>query len=100
MVFWPSPSVHLAADSPVLHGLQQIRDEAHRFAITGHRQKRSKTRITSVLETIPGIGKKRRQKLLQAFGGITELKRTSVEEIAKVEGISIELAKQIYAALR
>ncbi|MFI4954573.1 MAG: excinuclease ABC subunit UvrC [Gammaproteobacteria bacterium] len=92
--------VHLAPDSPILHALQHIRDEAHRSAITGHRKQRAKKRITSVLETIPGIGKKRRQKLLQAFGGIVELKRTSVEEIAKVSGISLDLARQIYNALR
>lgn len=92
--------VHLTSDSTILHTLQHIRDEAHRFAITGHRKQRAKKRITSILETIPGIGKKRRQKLLQAFGGITELKRTSVEEIAKVSGISLDLARQIYNALR
>lgn len=92
--------VVLASDSPVLHALQQIRDQAHHFAITGHRKQRAKKRVVSALETIPGVGKKRRQLLLQAFGGITELKRTSVEEIAKVPGISEELAKKIYQALR
>jgi excinuclease ABC subunit C len=92
--------LHLPPDSPLLHTLQHIRDEAHRFAITGHRKQRAKRRITSVLESIPGIGKKRRQQLLLAFGGLIELKRTSAEEIAKVEGISHELAQRIYAALR
>jgi excinuclease ABC subunit C len=86
----------LAADSPALHLIQQVRDEAHRFAITGHRQRRNKQRVTSVLEQIAGIGGKRRQALLKNFGGIQELALAGVEDIACVSGISRELAQKIY----
>jgi excinuclease ABC subunit C len=88
------------ADSPALHLIQQIRDEAHRFAITGHRNRRAKTRNTSVLESIAGIGSKRRRELLRQFGGLQELKRASVEDIAKTPGISKELAKKIGEVLQ
>lgn len=88
--------VTLAADSPALHLLQQVRDEAHRFAITGHRQRRAKARQTSTLEDIPGLGPKRRQKILQQFGGLQEIKRAGVEDLARVEGISESLARKIY----
>lgn len=91
--------ITLAADSPALHLLQHIRDEAHRFAITAHRQRRGKTRTVSPLQTIVGVGPKRRKQLLQHFGGIQELQRVSVDEIAKVEGISAELAQRIFDAL-
>ena len=90
----------LASDSLALHLLQQIRDEAHRFAITGHRQQRAKTRHQSVLQQIPGVGAKRRRELLQQFGGLQELKRSSVEELTKIPGISKALAERIYEALK
>lgn len=89
----------LPADSPALHLIQQIRDEAHRFAITGHRARRGKARRTSSLEEVPGIGPKRRRELLKHFGGLQELSRASIEEIAKAPGISKKLAESIYAAL-
>jgi excinuclease ABC subunit C len=88
----------LPAQSPGLHLIQQIRDEAHRFAITGHRQRRSAARNRSVLEEIPGIGPKRRQRLLKAFGGLQGLSRAGVEDIATVEGVSRTLARQVYEA--
>lgn len=88
----------LPGHSPALHLIQQIRDEAHRFALTGHRQRRRRARATSVLEGIPGIGPKRRQHLLKQFGGLQELARAGVEDIARVAGIGPSLAQQIYAA--
>ncbi|BAU48266.1 excinuclease ABC subunit C [Sulfurifustis variabilis] len=88
----------LPADSPALHLIQQIRDEAHRFAITGHRQRRARARTTSPLESIPGIGDKRRQALLRNLGGMREVARAGVEDLARVPGISPELARRIYDA--
>ncbi|WP_078119607.1 excinuclease ABC subunit UvrC [Thiosocius teredinicola] len=88
----------LPADSPALHLVQQIRDEAHRFAITGHRQRRGKAKTRSVLEDIQGIGPKRRARLLKQFGGLQGLSRAGIEDISTVEGISDKLAQEIYAA--
>lgn len=93
-----SAAVILPHDSPGLHLIQQIRDEAHRFAISGHRQRRAKARTTSVLEGVPGVGPKRRRGLLSQLGGIQGLTRAGVEDIARVEGISRQLAQQIYDA--
>ncbi len=88
----------LPADSPALHLVQQIRDEAHRFAITGHRQRRAKARNTSPLEKIPGIGARRRRQLLNQFGGMQGIARAGVEDLANVQGISKQLAQLIYDA--
>ncbi len=88
----------LPAGSPALHLIQQIRDEAHRFAITGHRQRRRRSRGRSVLESVPGIGPKRRQNLLRQLGGLKEVARAGIEDLARVEGINRTLAEQIYQA--
>lgn len=93
------PPMHLPADSLALHLIQQIRDEAHRFAITGHRQRRDKVRNQSTLELIEGIGAKRRRELLRYFGGIQGIARASLDELTKVPGISRSLAERIFAAL-
>ena len=95
----PHNELVLPGHSPALHLIQHIRDEAHRFAITGHRQRRGKTRNTSTLEGIPGVGPTRRRELLKHFGGLQELTRASAVEIAKAPGISKKLAEQIYTAL-
>ena len=89
----------LPGNSPALHLIQQIRDESHRFAITGHRARRGKTRRTSTLEEVAGVGPKRRRELLNHFGGLQELSRASAEEIAKAPGISKKLAELIYDTL-
>ena len=91
--------LHPGADSPALHLIAQVRDEAHRFAITGHRGRRAKAREHSRLEDIPGIGARRRAMLLRHFGGLAELKRAGAEEIARVEGINMALAQRIWGAL-
>ncbi len=84
---------------PALHLIQQIRDEAHRFAITAHRKRIAQRRRTSTLEEVPGIGKKRRQSLLQHFGGLPEILEASVEALSKVPGINRALAERLYEVL-
>ncbi len=92
-------SFNLELASPALHLIQQIRDESHRFAITGHRARRAKARGRSILEGIAGIGPKRRKELIRFFGDASQVKSANVEEIAKVPGISRQLAQDIYDAL-
>jgi hypothetical protein len=89
----------LTSDSAALLLIQQIRDEAHRFAITGHRGKRAKKRQQSVLEDIKGLGPKRRKQLLTHFGGLRRIQKAGVEDIAAVPGISHELASRVYDEL-
>lgn len=92
-------SFMLPSHSASLHLIQQIRDEAHRFAITGHRQKRARQFKQSILEGIEGLGPKRRQLLLKQFGGIREIRKASVDSIANVPGISRQLAQKIHDQL-
>lgn len=87
----------LQGDSPALHLIQHIRDESHRFAITGHKQRRDKKRKTSTLEDIPGIGATRRRELLRHFGGLHEIKNASISDLTRVSGISQKLAEEIHA---
>lgn len=86
----------LPSDSPALHFIQQIRDEAHRFALVGHQGRRAKVRTESVLEQIDGVGAKRRQQLIKHFGGLQGITRAGVEDLVHVPGISRALAQKIY----
>ena len=99
LVFTDGREIRPGVESPGLQLVQQVRDEAHRFAITGHRGRRQKTRETSRLEDIAGIGPRRRASLLKHFGGLAGLKTAGAEEIARVEGVSAALAARIYASL-
>ncbi|QFU01948.1 UvrABC system protein C [Halomonas sp. THAF5a] len=92
-------SLDLDGASPALHLIQHIRDESHRFAIAGHRARRDKTRRTSTLQDIPGVGPRRRRELLRFFGGLHGVKQANREELARVPGISATLAETIHRAL-
>lgn len=97
--FADGADLQLPADSLALHLIQYIRDEAHRFAITGHRARRGKQRKRSALEDIPGVGPKKRRDLIQHFGGLQEVLRASAKDLATVPGIGLTLAETIYDAL-
>ena len=99
LIFAETNHVITDPDQAALHLIQQIRDEAHRFAITGHKQQRDKKRRTSALEGIPGVGPKRRRDLLKHFGGIVEVKKASVADLMKVSNINKQVAESIYAEL-
>jgi excinuclease ABC subunit C len=94
-----SMPLKLPPSSPALHVIQQLRDEAHRFAIAGHRARRGKRLTVSPLEEIPGLGPKRRRDLLRQFGGLQGVTRAGVDELARVKGISRDLAHSIYDRL-
>jgi len=95
-----SRPIVLPPDSAALHLIQQIRDEAHRFAITGHRQRRSRQKLGSVLEQLPGLGPQRRRALLKRFGGLQGVARAGVEDLARTPGVSRALAERLYDYLR
>ncbi|AMN47046.1 excinuclease ABC subunit C [Steroidobacter denitrificans] len=93
------PAMILPPDSPALHLIQRVRDEAHRFAITGHRQRRAKARTRSVLENVPGLGPHKRRELLRQFGGLQGISRAGIDDLARVRGIGRRLAQSIYDTL-
>ncbi len=95
----PHRSFNPGPESPASHLVQQIRDEAHRFAITGHRGRRQKAATKSTLERIPGIGPRRRRALLNHFGGLQGVNKAGIEELSSVPGISQVLAEEIFRAL-
>lgn len=95
----PREELNLPKDTPGFHLVQQIRDEAHRFAITGHRSRRGKARKTSRLEDVKGVGPKRRKALIQQFGGLQGVMNATIDDLTRVDGISRELAEQIYNEL-
>lgn len=99
LIFANGKEVVVDSDHPGLHLIQQIRDEAHRFAVTGHKQRRDKARKTSTLEGIPGIGPKRRRELLRYFGGLQEVIKASADDLAKVPSISKKMAEEVYSVL-
>ncbi len=94
------PDLYLPEDSIAFHLILNVRDEAHRFAISGHRNRREKARRQSPLENIPGLGPKRRQNLIKHFGGIQGVKQAGIEDLSKIQGISRKLAQIIYDVLR
>ena len=95
----PYRILHPGPESPASHLAQQIRDEAHRFAITGHRGRRQQAATRSTLEQIPGIGPRRRRALLNHFGGLQGVNKAGIEELSSVPGISRVLAEEIFRAL-
>ncbi|MEL7539145.1 MAG: excinuclease ABC subunit UvrC [Pseudomonadota bacterium] len=97
-LFFPGQDgpLQLPPDSPALRLIQNIRDEAHRFAITAHRQRRSRARQRSPLEEIPGLGPKRRRELLRQFGGLQGVERAGIDDLARTNGISRQMAQKIY----
>ena len=86
----------LEADSAALHFIQRVRDEAHRFAITGHRRRRARRYRESILETVPGLGPARRRALLTHFGGLQGVMRAGVADLEKVTGVGAAMARSIY----
>ena len=95
-----STGIKLPANSAQMHLVQQIRDEAHRFAITGHRARRGKAQTQSILQEVPGIGAKRRQALLKHFGGLQGIQDAGIKDLLKVDGINEDLAQKIYHYLK